>query len=207
MTASRQRTVYTVQQQEREERQQWQTKFQNVCRCFLFLASTREKLLKARQGVEWKLHTHRHEHTHTYTQTNTVRETSRQANGDTAAPRSTHAAYAQYPGQRLRQRQTTASAYANAFLARAKRRTKRFDNLQTGASQQKERQTSRQPDRQTGREREREERVAEAGDTFGCRCGNYNLPSCMRLIKACNASQAKRGPGSFSKLPFASHRD
>lgn len=77
MTASRQSTVYTVQQQEREERQQWQTKFQNVCRFFLFLASTREKLLKARQGVEWKLHTHRH--THTHTQTNTVRETNRQA--------------------------------------------------------------------------------------------------------------------------------
>lgn len=133
-------------------------------------------------------------------------------------PRSTHAAYAQYPGQRLRQRQTTASvsAYANAFLARAKRRTKRFDNLQTGANRQTER--DKQAGRQAGRQTERrEERVREAGhkqqagDTFGCRCGNYNLPSCMRLIKACNASQAKRspgpGPGSFSKLAFASHRD
>lgn len=70
---------------------------------------------------------------------------------------------------------------------------------QAEASRKRDRQAGSQTDRQTER---REERVTEADDTFGCRCGNYNLPSCMRLIKACNASQAKRGPGP---LPGQAH--
>lgn len=124
---------------------------------FLFLlfllASTREKLLKARQGVKWKLHTHTATHTHANT-----RQAGRQTGKwrHTAAPRLTHAAYAQYPGQ-TRQTATSASAsaYANAFVARAKRRTKRFDNLQTGRERHRGRE--RKTGRQAGRQREGKE--------------------------------------------------